>query len=98
MRYPGIEDPADLVVAWEAVEDLLAAVPESTAKDVLRMVAAGMSPTEIAEHLGMAVEDVEVHAARARIRVLTAALPGRKPAPRARPAAVASRRVEQILR
>ncbi len=74
MRDLGAEDPADLVVAWEAVEDLLSAVPESTAKDVLRMVAAGFSADDIAERLDLPVEDVVVLAARARIRVLTAAL------------------------
>jgi DNA-directed RNA polymerase specialized sigma24 family protein len=67
-------DPADLVVAWEAVEELLAAVPEGDAKDVLRMIAAGLSSEEIALRLGLAADDVEVLAARGRIRVLTAAL------------------------
>ena len=67
------DDPADVVVAWEAVEDLLAVVPEGTGKDVLRMTAAGMSVTEIAGRLGVPTEEVRVHAARARIRVLTAA-------------------------
>lgn len=74
MRDLGAEDPADLVVAWEAVEDLLSAVPEGTAKDVLRMVAAGLSAADIAERLDLTVDDVVVQAARARIRVLTAAL------------------------
>ena len=67
------EDPADVIVAWEAVEDLLAVVPEGTGKDVLRMTAAGWSVHEIAGRLGLTVDDVRVHAARARIRVLTAA-------------------------
>ncbi len=77
MRDLRAEDPADLVVAWEAVEEMLAAVPEGTAKDVLRMVAAGFTADDIAERLGLPVEDVEVQAARARIRVLTAAMPVR---------------------
>jgi DNA-directed RNA polymerase specialized sigma24 family protein len=68
------EDPADLVVAWEAVEDLLAVVPEGTGRDVLRMTAAGWSVDEIAYRLGLSTEDVRVHTARARIRVLTAAV------------------------
>lgn len=67
------EDPADLIVAWEAVEDLLAVVPEGAGKQVLRMTAAGWSVDEIADRLGMGVDDVRVQAARARIRVLTAA-------------------------
>jgi DNA-directed RNA polymerase specialized sigma24 family protein len=67
-------DPADLVVAWEAVEELLAAVPEGDAKDVLRMIAAGLSAEQIAHRLGLSPADVEVLAARGRIRVLTAAL------------------------
>lgn len=67
------EDPADLIVAWEAVEDLLAVVPEGTGKQALRMTAAGWSVDEIAERLGIGVDDVRVQAARARIRVLTAA-------------------------
>lgn len=70
------EDPADVIVAWEAVEDLLAVVPEGTGKDVLRMTAAGWSLDEIAGHLGLTPEDVRVHAARARVRVLTAAVAG----------------------
>jgi DNA-directed RNA polymerase specialized sigma24 family protein len=70
------QDPAELVVAWEAVEELLAAVPESPAKDVLRLVAAGWPMDQIAERLGLAVTDVEVLAARGRIRVLTAAIVG----------------------
>ncbi|HVL97962.1 MAG TPA: hypothetical protein VM324_01545 [Egibacteraceae bacterium] len=74
MHHPRTEDPADLVVAWEAVEELLAVVPESSSKDVLRLVAAGLPPAEIAERLGLAVNDVDVLAARGRIRVLTAAL------------------------
>lgn len=68
------EDPADVVVAWEAVEDLLAAVPEGTGRDILRMTAAGWSVDEIACRLGLSTEDVRVHTARARVRVLTAAI------------------------
>jgi DNA-directed RNA polymerase specialized sigma24 family protein len=67
------EDPAETVVAWEAVEELLDVVPEGTTKDVLRMTAAGWSVSEIATHLGIDDDAVEVHAARGRIRVLTAA-------------------------
>ncbi len=63
-----------MVLAWEAVEELLAAIPESPAKDVLRMVAAGLPADEIAERLGLGVADVEVLAARGRIRILTAAI------------------------
>lgn len=73
-------DPADLMVEWEAVEELLTVVPESTAKEVLRMMAAGMTAADIAERLSIAIDDVEVHAARARIRLLTAALPDQPPA------------------
>jgi DNA-directed RNA polymerase specialized sigma24 family protein len=68
------QDPAEVVLAWEAVEELLAAVPESPAKDVLRMVAAGLPADEIAERLGLGVAEVDVLAARGRIRVLTAAI------------------------
>lgn len=81
MRELGIHDPADLVVAWEAVEELLAAVPESAAKDILRLVAAGWSAEEIAARLELAVTEVEALAARGRIRVLTAALAGRRSLP-----------------
>jgi DNA-directed RNA polymerase specialized sigma24 family protein len=78
------EDPADVVVAWEAVEDLLAVVPEGTGKLVLRLTAAGWAVTEIAAQLGITADDVRVHAARARVRVLTAAVaipPDGRPAP-----------------
>lgn len=67
-------DPADLVVAWEAVEELLAAVPESASKDVLRMLAAGLSLEEIADRSEHSLDDVRALAARGRIRVLTAAV------------------------
>ncbi|CAN5834493.1 hypothetical protein BH23ACT10_BH23ACT10_27130 [soil metagenome] len=73
-------DPADLMVEWEAVEELLTVVPEGIAKNVLRMIAAGMPVADIAERLALRVDEVEVHAARARIRLLTAALPDRSPA------------------
>jgi DNA-directed RNA polymerase specialized sigma24 family protein len=63
-----------VILAWEAVEELLAAVPESPTKDVLRMIAAGLPADEIAERLGLALADVVVLAARGRIRVLTAAI------------------------
>jgi len=68
------EDPADVIVAWEAVEDLLAAVPEGTGKAVLRMTAAGWSVDEIGTRLGLTTDEVRAQAARARIRVLTAAV------------------------
>jgi DNA-directed RNA polymerase specialized sigma24 family protein len=71
------EDPAELVIAWEAVEELLAPVPESPTKDVLRLVAAGLAADEIGERLGLAVDDVAALAARGRVRVLTAALAAR---------------------
>lgn len=73
-------DPADRMVEWEAVEELLTVVPEGIAKNVLRMIAAGMPVADIAERLALRVDEVEVHAARARIRLLTAALPDRSPA------------------
>jgi DNA-directed RNA polymerase specialized sigma24 family protein len=71
------EDPAELVIAWEAVEELLAPVPESPSKDVLRLVAAGLAADEIGERLGLAVDDVAALAARGRVRILTAALAAR---------------------
>jgi DNA-directed RNA polymerase specialized sigma24 family protein len=75
MRDPRAEDPADLVIAWEAVEELLAVIPDdSCTKDVLRMVAAGLSAEVIAERLDLTIADVEALAARGRIRVLTAAV------------------------
>jgi DNA-directed RNA polymerase specialized sigma24 family protein len=67
-------DPADLVVAWEAIEELLTAVPEGDAKDALRMVAAGIPTAEIAERLRIDVAHVHALVARGRIRVLTAAV------------------------
>lgn len=74
MRDLRAEDPAEIVVAWEAVEELLAAVPDGPVKDILRMVAAGVPADEIADRLCLAVAEVEALAARGRIRVLTAAV------------------------
>lgn len=74
MRRVTAEDPAELVVAWEAVEELLAVVPAGPSKDVLRMIAAGLSVDEIAGRLDLPVTDVAALAARGRIRVLTAAV------------------------
>lgn len=68
------EDPAELVVAWEAVEELLAPVPESPTKDVLRLVAAGFCAEEIAERMTLEVAEVRALAARGRMRVLTSAI------------------------
>jgi len=73
MRDLRAEDPAEVILAWEAVEEMLAVIPESPAKNVLRLMAAGLSADEIAERLGLTVADVEVLVARGRIRVLTAA-------------------------
>lgn len=70
------DDPAEVVIAWEAVEDLLAPVPEGASKDVLRLVAAGLSAEEIADRLDVPVTEVGPLAARGRVRVLTAALDG----------------------
>jgi DNA-directed RNA polymerase specialized sigma24 family protein len=75
MRDLHAEDPADLVIAWEAVEELLAVIPDdSSTKNVLRMVAAGLSAEVIAERLDLTIADVEALAARGRVRVLTAAV------------------------
>lgn len=74
MWQHGADDPAEVVVAWEAVDELLAVIPEGSVKDVLRLVAAGLSPEEIADRLGLAVAEVAPLAARGRVRVLTAAL------------------------
>lgn len=74
MRDLRAEDPAEVVIAWEAVEELLAAVPDGAAKDALRMVAAGLHVPAIAERMGMAVGEVEALVARGRIRLLTAAI------------------------
>lgn len=83
MRDLRAEDPAVTVLAWEAVEELLAAVPDGPPKDVLRMVAAGLGADEIAQRLRLPVADVEALAARGRIRVLTAAVAdGRSRPPR----------------
>lgn len=77
MGDPRIQDPADVLVAWEAVEDLLAAVPESLGKDALRMIAAGVPADEIADRMGLTVADLDVLTARARVRLLTAAIADR---------------------
>ena len=81
MRDARAEDPAELVVAWEAVEELLAPGPESPTKDVLRLVAAGLRGEEIAERLSLAVHEVEALAARGRMRVLTRRIAGANPPP-----------------
>jgi DNA-directed RNA polymerase specialized sigma24 family protein len=67
-------DPAEVLIAWEAVEELLACVPEGATKEVLRLVAAGLLPEEIAERLGLPEHEVAALAARGRVRVLTDAL------------------------
>lgn len=82
MRDLRAEDPAETVLAWEAVEELLLAVPDGPGKDVLRLVAAGLSADEIAQHLDLDVADVQTLAARGRIRLLTAAVASPRP-PRA---------------
>ena len=74
MRDVRAEDPADLVVAWEAVEELLIAVPEGVTKDILRMVAGGLDVCEIAYRLHIPSDEVVALAARGRVRVLTAQL------------------------
>ena len=74
MSYPSSADPAELIASWETVEELLVAVPEGPAKDVLRMVAGGFSAGEIAYELRLPVDEVVALAARGRMRVLTAAL------------------------
>jgi DNA-directed RNA polymerase specialized sigma24 family protein len=76
MRQLRGEDPADVVVAWEAVEELLAAIPENASKLVLRLLAAGLATEEIAERLQITADEVGVLAARGRIRVLSAAIAG----------------------
>jgi len=68
------DDPADMVIAWEAVEELLQSVPEGQAKDALRMFAAGIETDEIAHRMRLPLHEVVALMARARIRVLTAAL------------------------
>lgn len=70
MRDLAAEDPADVIVAWEAVEDLLAEVPECRAKSALRMVAAGLRVEEIADRFALGVDEVEVLLARARVLVV----------------------------
>ena len=72
-----------MVVAWEAVEELLVAVPDGPAKQVLRLTAAGFSDAEIAARLRLSPPEVAVLRARGRIRVLTAGIgqPGSGEAP-----------------
>lgn len=72
------QDPAELLVAWEAVEELLTAIPEGATKDVLRMFAAGFSAADIGEALHLCADDVEALAARGRVRLLTAAIDARR--------------------
>ena len=60
------------VLAWEAVEELLQGVPECRAKDVLRMVAAGIRREEIADRLRLTVDDIDTLVERGRALVLTA--------------------------
>ena len=74
MQDPRIADPADVIIAWEAIEELLTAVPDGPSKDVLRMVAAGLDSEEIAARMQLALDDVDTLVARARIRILTAAV------------------------
>ncbi len=64
-----------MVVAWEAVEELLAVVPEGPTKEVLRMLAAGFSAAEIGDRLQLCEDDVHALAAQAALapdRVLRA--------------------------
>lgn len=68
------EDPADVVIAWEAVEEMLSCIPDGSTRDVLRLVAAGLSAGEVAERLQLAIGEVQRLAAQGRIRMLTAAL------------------------
>ena len=74
MQERNAVDPAEVVVSWEAVEELLAAVPEGEVKDVLRMVAAGVPTDDIAQRLGLDADEVTALVARGRMRVLTAAV------------------------
>lgn len=70
-------DPAEVVIGWEAIEELLAVVPEGNEKDALRLTAAGLTVCEIAARLRVRPTEVDALVARGRIRVLTAALPPR---------------------
>lgn len=74
MRDLRAEDPADLVLAWEAVEEMLLPIPEGLTKEILRMIAAGLAVEEIAYRLQLPSGEVEALAARGRVRVLTAKL------------------------
>ena len=73
MRDARAEDPADLIIAWEAVDELLQAVPDVPTRTVLRLVAAGLRTDEIARRLQLPAEQVQTLVARGRIRLLTAA-------------------------
>jgi DNA-directed RNA polymerase specialized sigma24 family protein len=66
------EDPVVLVLAWEAVEQLLADLPESRVKTVLRMVAGGLTPESLAHRLGVSVVEAEQLVDRGRVLVLSA--------------------------
>jgi DNA-directed RNA polymerase specialized sigma24 family protein len=74
VRHPSSEDPAELVIAWEAVEELLGCVPEGQSKHVLRLLAGGLSAEEIAARMQLPEHEVAALAARGRMRVLTAEL------------------------
>jgi DNA-directed RNA polymerase specialized sigma24 family protein len=74
MRDPRAADPAEVVVAWEAVEEILSAVPEGPTRAVLRLLAAGLESADIAERLALDQVEVQALAARGRVRILTAAL------------------------
>lgn len=80
-RPPAADDPALTVVAWEAVEELLAVVPEGPSKTACRLLAAGCPLEEIAVRMGCDVDSAAAHVARARVRVLTAAIAGDDGAP-----------------
>ena len=69
------EDPAVTVLAWEAVEELLGDIPECRVKLVLRLVAAGCPREEIADRIGVRVDEIEALVARGRVLVLTAGAP-----------------------
>lgn len=77
MRDARADDPADLIIAWEAVEELLRAVPDGATRTVLRLVAAGLPTDEIARRLRQPEEHVQTLVARGRIRLLTAATANR---------------------
>jgi DNA-directed RNA polymerase specialized sigma24 family protein len=74
MRDHRAADPAEVVVAWEAVEEILSAVPAGPTRAVLRLLAAGLGSADIAERLALDEVEVQALAARGRVRILTAAL------------------------